>query len=130
MASAYLRSFTDRMYSSIPVAYGTATDKEKNDLIVVENQVGFFIEDGPTTAEVAAGATRDTMIVTEAQKAVFPVSTSLAIAVGDDVFYDAVAEEIVLDSTERSVGYCIKECETADATVWIRFHQEAVGGTY
>lgn len=129
MASAYLRFFTDRHYSSIPVAYGTATDKVKNELIVEENQVGFFMEDGPTTAEVTAGVKRDTMIVVEAHKAVFPKSDE-TINVGDDVFYDDVNERACLNSVFRPIGYCIKAAAGGDSTIWIRFHQEATGGTY
>lgn len=130
MASAYLRSFTDRMYSSIPVGYVAATDVAKNDLAVVANQVGFYMEDGPTTAEVAAGATQDTMLVVEAQKAVFPKTAGLAIAVGDDVYYNDVAEEANKTAVYRPIGYCIKVAATSDSTVWIRFKQEAAGGTY
>ncbi len=129
MASAFIRSFTDRMYSSIPVAYGTATDVSKNDLAVIENQVGFYTEDGPTTVEVAAGATRDTMLITECQKAVFP-KAAVAIAVGDDVYYNDVNENITLNAAYRSVGYCIKAAAQGDSTVWIRFHQEPAGGVY
>ena len=130
MASAYLRFFTDRHYSSIPVGYAAATDKVKNELDVIENQVGFYFEDGPTTAEVAAGATRDTMLVVEAHKAVFPKSIAAAIASGDDVYYDDVNENICLNSAYRSVGYCIRDAAEADTTVWIRFHQEAAGSVY
>lgn len=129
MASAYLRSFTDRMYSSIPVAFGPATDVSKNDLAVREDQVGFYAEDGPTTAEVAAGANQDTMLIVECQKAVFPKS-AIDIAVGDDVYYNDVDQNVTLNAAYRPVGYCIKVAVIADATVWIRFHQEPAGATY
>lgn len=130
MAKAYQRSFTDRMYSSIPVAYGDATDVDKNDLAVSGDQVGFYAENGPTTAEVADGATRDTMLITECQKAVFPKNTSTSFAVGEDVYYDDAHNEISSNAVYRPVGYAIKLAETSDTTIWIRFTQESAGGTY
>lgn len=130
MASAYLRSFTDRLYVSIPVAYGTATDVSKNDLAVVENSVGFYIEDGPTTAEVAAGATRDTMLVIAAAKAVFPKVTGTAMVAGDDVYYDDVNENITTNTAFRPVGTCIRDAASGATSVWIHFKQEAAGSAY
>lgn len=130
MASAYLRSFTDRMYIAIPVAYGTATDASKNDLAVVENSVGFYMEDGPTSAEVTAGSTRDTMLVISCQKAVFPKVDGTAMVAGDDVYYDDVHENITTNTAYRSVGTCIRDADSGDDTVWIRLSQESAGGTY
>ena len=120
MASAYLRSFTDRMYNALNVTAGGTV--AKNDLAVIENQVGFYMEDAVLGDEVA--------FVVECQKAVFPKSVAAAMAVGDDVYYDDVNENVCLNNAFRSVGYCIKAALITDTTVWIRFHQEAAGSTY
>lgn len=120
MASAYLRFHTDRGYDALNVTLSGT--KAKNELDVVQDQVGFYMEDGVSGDEVA--------LCVEAQKAVFPKVTGTAISVGDDVFYDDVNERVNKNTAHRPVGYCIKAAGSAATTVWIRFKQEAKGGTY
>lgn len=120
MATAYLRFHTDRNFSSIPVTAGGTV--AKGDLLVLEDQVGFYMEDAVSGDSVA--------ICVEAHKADFPKKTGVTIAAGDDVYFDDVHMYVTLTTSHRPVGYAIKAAGSSATRVWIRFKQEATGGVY
>ena len=119
MASAYLRTSLDRAVVARVTASGA---KEKNDLGVVENSVGFYLADVADTAEGA--------FCVAADKALFPKKTGVTINAGDDVYYDAVQEEVNLTNTNRPCGTCLYGAASDATTVLIDFKQESSGATY
>lgn len=117
--NAVLRSFTDRSY--VPLNVTLSGTKTKGDIDVIENNAGFYLEDG------VSGDLRTFVI--GAQKANFPKTVGDTFKKGDDLFFNDVTKKLTLNNALRPIGVCENAAGSGAATADFYFHQEA-SGTY